>query len=396
MKKYLVITGGQLYNKGAQAMVFISTDELRRRFPDREIVVLSKMDMRRSKEEREKYRFKIQGYPGAVALLLMQTGIGRIFYKVFGKTSEKEYLELMEQAAALVDVSGYALGSDWGYKRSIFYLARIQIAKAFRVPVYLMPQSFGPFDYQGVFRAWMRRKIKRVLGCADTIMCREQDGYALLHDKFGLSNSVLTPDLVMQNIGISPDNIYRELPKQRIPEIPARCVAVIPNKKTFQFGDRATLENLYRRIVEKLLEQDRPVLLCYHSTEDLEICRLIKSNFAHEQRVILQEEEPSCLEFDAMVGQVDFVIASRYHAIVHAYRNCVPAVVLGWAVKYRELLSAFSQERFLFDVRGELNESEILGAVSDMCERHAEYAAGMKEPLARIQGSNVFDCIKQI
>ncbi len=28
MKKYIVITGGQLYNKGAQAMTFITVDEM--------------------------------------------------------------------------------------------------------------------------------------------------------------------------------------------------------------------------------------------------------------------------------------------------------------------------------------------------------------------------------
>lgn len=40
----VIITGGELFNKGAQAMTFIAVDELRRRFPEHQIFLLSEMD----------------------------------------------------------------------------------------------------------------------------------------------------------------------------------------------------------------------------------------------------------------------------------------------------------------------------------------------------------------
>ena len=55
MKKYIAVTGGQLFNKGAQAMTFITADEVAKRFPDLETVVISNMDARRSVEEKEIY-----------------------------------------------------------------------------------------------------------------------------------------------------------------------------------------------------------------------------------------------------------------------------------------------------------------------------------------------------
>ena len=45
---YILITGGNLINKGAQAMTFIAVDEIKRRFPDREVVVISDVDAARS------------------------------------------------------------------------------------------------------------------------------------------------------------------------------------------------------------------------------------------------------------------------------------------------------------------------------------------------------------
>ena len=43
--KNIIITGGELFNKGAQAMTFITVDEMKKRFTDHNIYVLSEMDL---------------------------------------------------------------------------------------------------------------------------------------------------------------------------------------------------------------------------------------------------------------------------------------------------------------------------------------------------------------
>ena len=60
--KNIIITGGELFNKGAQAMTFIAVDELKKRFPAHQILVLSELDLQRSKEEREQYAFQFIGW----------------------------------------------------------------------------------------------------------------------------------------------------------------------------------------------------------------------------------------------------------------------------------------------------------------------------------------------
>ena len=58
----IIITGGELFNKGAQAMTFVAVDELKKRFPEHEIYLLSEMDLERPKAEREQYAFSFTGW----------------------------------------------------------------------------------------------------------------------------------------------------------------------------------------------------------------------------------------------------------------------------------------------------------------------------------------------
>ena len=60
--KNIIITGGELFNKGAQAMTFITVDEMKKRFPDHRILVLSEMDLQRPKKEQEQYAFSFMGW----------------------------------------------------------------------------------------------------------------------------------------------------------------------------------------------------------------------------------------------------------------------------------------------------------------------------------------------
>lgn len=395
MKKYVLVTGGQLFNKGAQAMTFITADEIAKRYPDKEVVLLSNKDYRRSEEEKQQYTFRIMPYPKTLHLILMQSKLGRLFFKLFGGKADKDFIQLVQDGAGLIDISGYALGSNWGYKKTLFYLTRLGIAHSVKMPVYLMPQSFGPLDYRGIWAPMIQRMLKKKLRYAEVIMCREQEGYELLKDKYQLDNLVLTPDLVLQNIGVDAKNVYRQAPAMEGIMIPSDSVAIIPNGKTLQYGNPEQLFEMYRQVIESLQQKGKQVFLIYHSAEDLPICQDIKSKYFKESdKVALIGTELSCLEFDELVTKFDFIIASRFHAVVHAYRNGIPAVVPGWAVKYQELLDLFEQGEFMFDVRGQIQADKIVAAVHIMCEKHELFSRQIQDGLQEIRKKNVYDYLK--
>src|SRR5690625_7730019 len=102
---------------------------------------------------------------------------------------------------------------------------------------------------------------------------------------------------------------------------------------------------IYKKIIEVLIGKGVNVYLIRHSYEDIEACILIKELFENEEKVVLVSEEFSCIDYDELVVKFNYLIASRYHSIIHAYKNNIPCISLGWATKYYELLSLFEQNR---------------------------------------------------
>ena len=271
----------------------------------------------------------------------------------------------------------------------------IGLARSAHADVYLMPQSFGPFQYRSIFAPFIHGMIRRGLRYPKVVMCREKEGYEFLERKYHLANAVCEPDLVLQNKGIDLRHIYKKEQALCVPVVPQHSVAVIPNRKTLLYGKEQEIYSLYVELTRKLLACGRHIYYVYHSTEDLIICNRLKTEyFGDEERVRVIEQELSCVEFDRFVQQFDYVVASRFHAIVHAYKNGVPAIALGWATKYRELLEMFGQGEYRFDVRGKLDKESFWSAVDQMELRHARISEAIMEKMDVVRKENVYDLIK--
>ena len=394
MDRYILITGGEFYNKGAQAMTLITIDKMRQKYPDRKIILFSGLDSKRSSSEKDNYRFEVLPFPHFGETMSLMTGLlkNKYFNNENGK-SYSRYREIFKNADLLIDISGYALGSSWGDSTNHAYLRRIMLAKHFRIPVYIMPQSLGPFEYTGRGGAVLNILIKHYLKYPRVIMAREQDGFDSLKSKYELKNVIKTPDLVLQNTDIDLNNIFKNPIDTNGIEIKNGSVAIIPNSKNNKFGNQDELLELYKDIINVLLSKGKTVYLMYHAVEDLAICKKIKSMFDNNESVTVIEKELNCIEFENTVKHFDFVIASRYHSIVHAYKQGVPAIVFGWAMKYRELTEMYSQQNFCFDVRCDIDKGKVLDAVAYLSEKCTDISENIKTVTCQIQKNNVFDFV---
>ena len=137
------------------------------------------------------------------------------------------------------------------------------------------------------------------------------------------------------------------------------------------------------------------IAMCSASGE-IRPLRLRMEDEAHQlMRVVLLEQDHSCMEFNILVKKFRFVVASRFHAIVHALKNGVPCVALGWATKYMDLMKLFAQERFVFDLRSPLALPEVEQALAEMAECWQTEAETIRTVLPELQKENVFDRIKK-
>lgn len=390
----IIITGGELFNKGAQAMTYIAVYELSRRYPKHRLYLLSEQDMERPAEEKSCFNFSFTGWYPIKFARCQQNALLRTVCLIRNRAELKEAEALYRNCDAMVDISGYALGSNWSDANCNRYLDHLEFAKAFGIPVYLMPQSFGPFAF-GAERGAVEARIRTLLPTARVIFAREQEGYDALVNTYGLTNVRLAPDLVLSSRGIEPEKVFRVPPKRRLPEIAENSAAVVPNSMNAAASSQDAVVRIYKDVVEELLQLGKNVYLLCHSSMDTALCRTLKAHFAQREEVVLLEQEFSCLEFSELVGRFDFLVASRFHSIVHAYKNGVPCVALGWATKYRELLKQFGQEQYVFDVREKCGTAKLLDAIRRMERCRTEETARIRLGLTAVQKENVFDVLTQ-
>ena len=393
-----LILGANFQNKGAQAMLFTAVSELRTMFPSCEIYFLSK------EPPHEGYEFTffydLTGWDYLKGGRYSIKAIARIGYlKHLGYKNiirnAKRFIKIMKSIDAFVDISGYALSSQRGVSRSISFLNQIRVAQRLKIPYFIMPQSIGPFDY-GNKQKQMDKLLNRYLPYPAIIMPREEEGFKLLTEVYGLNNVKQSYDLVLQNKGLNLDNVVNSAYKNQIPKLQSSGnVAIIPNDRNFTYGNHDRYNNLYWNLITRLQYHKKSVYIIRHSREDLDACKMIYEGLQDKQGVHLLEDDFDCIQFNGLVQQMDYIIGSRYHGIVHAFKNSVPAIVLGWATKYKVLLSMFDQDRFLFDVRGDIDEGALLNAIDDMEERWQDEKRIIGERLGGYQTKNCFAYVNE-
>ncbi len=389
----IIVTGAGFANKGAQAMTFIVVDEMKKRFPDHRILVLSADDLQRPESERKKFTFDFMGWYPIKFARAQNNPLLKLAYRLHHRAEWTEMYQIYHNTDLMLDISGYALGSDWSASICTDYLDHLEFARAFHIPVYLLPQSFGPFAYTYPEGEVIERRTAELLPYARAIFAREQEGLDALQNRYHLKNVQLLPDLVLNNRGIDAKNIYHQLPESQLPDIVPGSVAVVPNAQNFFKADAGFATAVYTAAIKSLLRYNKKVYILSHSMPDAEICRLLKAEFQEDSRVVLLERELNCLEFSALLKSFKYVFASRFHSIVHSYKCNVPVIALGWARKYHDLLGQFGQKDYLLDIR----ESDALFRVDEVIQRMEQRYSGERSVIAAqlelVQRENIFDLI---
>ncbi len=374
----VMITGAQFSNKGAQSLLFNLMNQLREYYNDITIYYMPLDDYTRYPHD--VYKFEVvygrqpaldyaKGMTSRFVTTIKAAVKALLQKKHIPLQDIKKYYRILPQIDVLIDISGYQLSSKWDIKINRRYLEYIENAKKYGSKVILMPQSFGPFEY-GSFQADMEQQITRVLKKVDLIFAREHEGATLLQ-KLGIENVEVSPDLVLQADAVKWENIFYDKPEIHCPFLETKNnIGIIPNFQTFEHGNSENVLKIYQSIVRHLISKGKNVYIFRHSA-DINVCKKIYEGFADEKNVYLIEDELDCLDYAEFIKQFDFIVASRYHAVVHAYKENIPVIILGWAVKYQELAELMNQERYVFDITGtDFGVSEKIISAIDMMDDH--------------------------
>lgn len=370
--KQFLITGAQFYNKGAQSMLFITVDEIRKRY-DNAIIWYYPLDNEKyySKQITDKYNF----------LFLLD-----------GDTKVSSLSDVEANLDGIIDISGYALASfpKWQWNVEM-YIKMLKISYTYNIPMCIMPQSFGPLD----FNPYLHAELRMLLSNVKVIFAREKEGCKLLKQKFDLKNVELSPDLVLQNRLLNKQNVYMKNIVDEIPNIKENAVAIIPNINNYEFMSPEKIINMYKHIIEKLQEKGKIIYILLFD-KDKKCCDDIVNNIQNKSDVEIISKELDCFEYGNIIAKFEFVIASRYHSIIHSYRLAVPVIAIGWAEKYLELLKLFEQSKYNFDIRNELVINEVLDAIDDIDNNLKQNKFLINKTMLEIQKNNCFDVLNDL
>jgi colanic acid/amylovoran biosynthesis protein len=394
--KNVVIVGGELFNKGAQAMTFTLVNHIKNRYPEKKIYLFSPKDYLRDEYEKEIYNFEMKPWNIGTKINLLSNSKSPISLKNEVKLEEiTDIKDIIENTDFMIDISGYALSSQLKKHNQILsygqysYILNIMIAKKFKIPIYIFPQSIGPFNYPFFEKIILYPLLKKYLRYPVEVFPREKTGEEYLK-RFKVNNVKRMKDIVLLNEKYDLDKIYRKKCKIKKISIDKESVGIIPNSRVLERVGEKKFYSIYEAIIKELLYSKKKVYILRHSHEDMSVCKHIKSLFESKQ-VELIFEDFNAIELESNIKQFDFIVASRYHSIVHSYKNGVPVIAIGWADKYYELLNDFNQLCYYFDCRNKLVMDDIIKSLKKIIKQNEKEKEVIKSTLKRIKkGENAF------
>lgn len=377
----VIIVGGELFNKGAQAMTYTVVSEIADRFPEKDICLMSTRDFERPSDERDRYTFEILPWNPDIRLSYLRGG-GPLKRNVEYTSDTIERIdEVVDSAECIIDINGYALSSQRGSRRSLLYLLNIMIARERGIPFYIFPQSIGPFEYGLPESPVIEFLLNTYLPYPAWIFPRENSGVEAVR-RYRKTNVRRELDLVLTH-EYKLEHVFNDPPDIEVPTVPEHSVGIVPNMRVAERMSDDDFRTLYTRILDALQESDRNPVIIQHSTEDESLCKTIAELSETDPQVVTGDRQP--FELEQIITQLDFLIGSRYHSIVHSYKQAVPTIVIGWAEKYRALLEEFDQVDSVFDVRDTVDEIPIYEAIRTHCEEYKTRESALESRLSAIR-----------
>jgi colanic acid/amylovoran biosynthesis protein len=264
---------------------------------------------------------------------------------------------------AVLDISGFAYSDQWG--RQALTLAA-SAAKRWRrrgVPLVLLPQAFGPIE-----DSHNQRSFRRLLGAADLVFSRDADSHAWA-SRFAPYRERLqqAPDFTNLIAGIRPEN----------PADFASAVAITPNYRMLDKTD-PSIRDRYVPFLTKVVSRVsraglRPILLIHEGAPDLALAKQVCELSGVGE--ILVESDP--LKLKGVLGCCAAAVGSRYHGLVSALSQGVPALGTSWSHKYRALYGDYEFSSGLIDLKDELETDRQIEALLD-----PDWRSGISRELA--------------
>ena len=355
MTKKVVIIGSALSgNKGAAAMLESSIQTISERLEDVEFTLLSMYQISDAALNEYPRLRVVDAKPLVLGLIINPAAL---LYKTLPFThsfwkNRIPAVRALAEADILLDQGGITF-VDGREKFLIYNVASILPALFMGTPVFKCAQALGPFN-----NPINRMAAKIFLPRVERIMSRG----AITHEHLmglGLKNVTAGADYAF-SLGIASEE--KKLAKKNVNMRFFKGGTVVGVSPSVVLQKKAeTAGKDYARtmvtFIDRLTARGDKVLLLPHSVRsnstkthnnDMPLCKDIYEKLKDRKNILFIDKELSSQTLRYVIGECDYFIASRFHAMVSSLAMEVPTIVIGWSHKYEEVLGMFELEKWAF------------------------------------------------
>lgn len=316
---FIELKGVQFENKGAELMLLAILQRLKPEFPRARFVLAPREGDYEKRAVLGLYQ-KFEGKPGS-------GGLVESFFALIPERYRKRYGVVGNREVSVVlDASGFAYSDQWGLEKTKEAARAAREWKKQGTPLVLLPQAFGPFTSDGI-----KREFVSLASCSSLVFPRDSVSYGHVTGLLGESPKIVqSPDFTIGVEGIRP------LKPQ------TGRIAIIPNIRMIDKTSSGKseeylpfLELCIRRLAE---EGENPFLLVHGGKADFRLAEEIRESCGFKLEI---ERESDPLRLKGIIGTCKGMIGSRFHGLVSALSQGVPALAIGWSHKYEMLFRDF-------------------------------------------------------
>ena len=284
----------------------------------------------------------------------------------------------LKSACAVLDISGGDSFSDiYGKDRFEAITQPKHMVLRARVPLILLPQTYGPFD-----QANAQKTAREIVRGASMAWARDHRNFETLQELLG---EAFNPGLHREGVDVA-----FALPARRPDDLPALLAHWIATDRTTPlvgfnisgliynrgaegsraFGFKSDYRDIIHLVLRRFLnETDARIVLIPHvlarpgSTEaDTVACREVAASIGEDDRVIALDHEYDAMEMKWVIAQMDFFCGTRMHSTIAGLSSCVPTAAIAYSKKTLGVFESCGQGTAVTDPR----QSDAQKCVSEL------------------------------
>ena len=298
----------------------------------------------------------------------------------------RKTIELYRSSGAVFVKGGgfiHSFGGITAFYFIYYHMYPIYLAHRLNIPVFIMPNSFGPID--GFLCKW---QVKRALQKCKLIYCREHISYEYMIKTFPTLDFRVSFDLGFYLQKQEKDiNILFPQGKKKV------AITVRP----YRFPEFNNGRELYKKYIEsiigfceRILVEDYFPVFIQHTIalnkheDDMQSIKEITSRLPSGKFGVFSDTSYNCREMKFLYSKFDYIVGTRFHSAIFSMAENVPAIAIAYGGnKTRGIMRDLGLSNYVIGIE-EITENNLFTLFTNLVANEESVRKSLKKNSIKI------------